>query len=119
MREARQDRIVVSAPASRSSFSDVFRFADRILRSAKVEVVKFQTLFQHEQQLLAQVTFQASRDFLATGAYAVVFESDNLCGSRSPAMIARRIAIPVTPLMSLITLANCTFICVSGIDKLS
>lgn len=37
----------------------------------------------------------------------------NFSVSRSPATIARKIAMPVTPLISLMTLANWTFICVS------
>jgi len=41
-------------------------------------------------------------------------EAAKQTGSRSQASIVRRIVCPVTPLTSLITFANCTFICVSA-----
>jgi hypothetical protein len=41
-----------------------------------VEVVQLQTLFQYEQQLLAPVAFQASRDLLASGSHTIMF----VCG---------------------------------------
>ena len=40
--------------------------------------------------------------------------SANFRGSRSPASMARIMACPVSPLTSVITFANCTFICVNA-----
>jgi hypothetical protein len=70
-------------------------------------------LLQNEQQLLAPVAFQAASDFLPRGLNPNIGESGQLVAISLSFRMACRMAMPVTPLMSVITLANCTFISVS------
>ena len=77
-----------------------------------IGVVHVYFLMQHEQQFRTPVALQAFGDFFVAGVNPRIAEHSQLQWIALAATIARMIACPVSPLMSLITFANCTFICV-------
>ena len=71
-----------------------------------VGVIHFHFLLQHEDEFLAPIALQAFGNLCTAGLNPRMTEFRKLCGSRSPAMMARTIICPVTPLRSLITFAS-------------
>jgi len=82
--------------------------------SLLVGIVHLQLLLQHRQQFRTPSALQTLGNLLLAGLTSRITIFSQLSRIAFSRYVARMIVCPVSPLISLITFANCRFICVSA-----